>query len=237
MKFVFRWAFRLTVLAIVLAVGLLLLKDLILREWVQYQARAATGLDIRIGGLSFSLTEPIFSLKDLTVFNPPEFGGGPLIALPEVHVEYDRERLAARHLRLRLVRISVSEMSVVHNTAGRSNLEAIGAMLRQKTNQTEKSSVAFDGIETLNLSLGALRYIHLGAPERNRTYHVQIQNEVLTNLRTQFDLYMAFGRLVFKATMGGQSPPALVPPLFPGFPAPPPGSSNPTAPRPSAPRR
>lgn len=237
MKFVFRWAFRLTVLAIVLAVGLLLLKDLILREWVQYQARAATGLDIRIGGLSFSLTEPIFSLKDLTVFNPPEFGGGPLIALPEVHVEYDRERLAARHLRLRLLRISVSEMSVVHDAAGRSNLEAIGAMLRQKTNQTEKSSVVFDGIETLNLSLGALRYIHLGAPERNRTYHVQIQNEVLTNLRTQFDLYMAFGRLVFKATMGGQSAPALVPPLFPGFPGPPPGSSNPTAPRPSAPRR
>lgn len=234
MKFIFRWAFRLTVLAIVLAVGLLLLKDLILREWVQYQARAATGLDIRIGGLSFSLSEPIFSLKDLTVFNPPEFGGGPLISLPEVHVEYDRGRLAARQLRLRLLRINVAEMSLVHDAAGRSNLEAIGAALGQKTtNQTDQGTMGFEGIDTLNLSLGTLRYIHLGAPERNRTYNVQIQNEVLTNLRSQFDLYVAFARLAFKATMGGKLAPGLIPPVLPGLPAAPPGSDHAGAPRPA----
>jgi uncharacterized protein YhdP len=219
MKFVFRWAFRLLVLALVLAVGLLLLKDLILREWVQYQARAATGLDVRIGGLSLSLFQPIFSLKDLTVFNPAEFGGGPLISLPEVHVEYDRGRLASRHLRLRLLRVSVSEMSVVQDAAGRSNLDAIGASLRARTNQTGGSGLAFDGIDTLNLSLGMVRYLNLGAPERNRTYDLRIRNEVLTNLRTQSDVYLAFARLAFKATMGGTAPPGLTLPRPPGVPS------------------
>ncbi len=219
MKFVFRWAFRLTVLAIVLVVCMLLLKDLILREWVQYRARAATGLDIRIGSFSVSLLEPMVSIKDLTIFNPPEFGGGPLISLPEVHVEYDRERLSSRRLRLRLLRVNLAEMTVVQDAAGKSNLEAIGAPLRTQTNQaTARGAIAFDGIDTLNLTVGAVNYINLGAPERNRTYHLRLRNEVVTNLRTPFDVYLAFARLAFKATMGALAPPGLPPSWLPGLP-------------------
>ncbi len=217
MKFIFRWAFRLTVLAIVLVVGLLLLKDLILREWVQYRARTATGLDIRIGGFSVGLLEPIVSIKDLTIFNPPEFGGGPLVSLPEVHVEYDRERLSARRLRLRLLRVNLAEMTVVQDAAGRSNLDVIGASLRQSTNRTDRGTMTFDGVDTLNLTVGSVNYVNLGAPERNRTYNLRVRNEVVTNLRTQFDVYLAFARLAFKATMGAFAPPGIPPSWLPGL--------------------
>ena len=57
-KFVFRWAFRLVLLAVVLAIGLLLLKDKIARNLVEERIRKDTGFEAKLGKLEFSLFSP-----------------------------------------------------------------------------------------------------------------------------------------------------------------------------------
>ena len=69
-KFVFRWAFRLVLLAMVLAIGLLLLKDNIARNLTEDRIRRDTGFDTRIGKLEFSLFSPRVSLENVVMVVP-----------------------------------------------------------------------------------------------------------------------------------------------------------------------
>jgi hypothetical protein len=47
----------------------------------------------------------------------------------------------------------------------------------------------FEQIDTLNLSLGKLRYTDLSNPANNRAVDLSVQREVFTNIRSQNDLY------------------------------------------------
>src|SRR3954466_6450091 len=102
-KFIFRWAFRFLILAIVLVVALLLLKDQILRSVVESQIRKATGMDVKIGALQVGLTRPVFNLENFVLYNTAEFGGGPFLDVPELHLEFYPGATSAREFRCKLV--------------------------------------------------------------------------------------------------------------------------------------
>lgn len=54
--------------------------------------------------------------------------------------------------------------------------------------------IRFDGIDTLNLSLGKVKFTSLGQPERSAEYKLDLNNEVLTQVKSTADL----NGLVFK---------------------------------------
>ena len=99
-KFAFRWAFRLLIVAIVLVIGLLLLKDTIAKNLAEQRIRRETGFDAKIGKLEVGLLSPKINIENFVLYNPAEFGGSPFLSVPDLHIEYNPDELAFRRLRL-----------------------------------------------------------------------------------------------------------------------------------------
>jgi hypothetical protein len=201
-KFVFRWAFRLVVLAIVLGIGLVLLKDPFLREVAESRLRAQTGFEVRIGSLNAGLTEPVLHLRDVTIYNTADFGGSPFIRLKECHIEYDRKELAFQRLTIKLLRLDVEEFTVVENQREAMNLPDIwkaaqnylpGGQMRLGSKNLE-----FKGIDQLNLSIGTLRRVNLGRPERERTHPMNVRNDITSNIRSSQDVEALILKLMLR---------------------------------------
>src|SRR5262245_22829621 len=105
MRFLIRWAIRLFIIFIVFLVALVLLKDTLFKALLEYRVRARTGLDVRIGRLEVGLSSPRLVMEDFKLYNSAEFGGSPLVEIPELRMEYDPTALATCRLHLRLLRL------------------------------------------------------------------------------------------------------------------------------------
>jgi uncharacterized protein involved in outer membrane biogenesis len=202
-RFVFRWAFRLLVLAIVLIVAALLLKDKVARNYAEHKIRQETGFEARISGLEFSLFSPTLRLENVTLYNPAEFGGGPMLDVPDAQIEYDRSELALGKVHLKLLRLNVRELHLVESASGRTNLidllsRVAPDMLTGGDHRKEKAG-AFAGIDMLNLSVGKVRYTNIRLPRRNQEISVGLQNEMVRNIKTEQDLTALLFKILLRA--------------------------------------
>jgi uncharacterized protein involved in outer membrane biogenesis len=188
MKRLIKWLFILLLLAVGLIVGLLLSKDAILKAAIEEQIRAQTGMDAHIGRLSVGLLSPVVTIENLTINNTPEFGGTPFLDIRELHLEYDRDALAQRKLRIKLLRLNLEELTVVRNPNGTTNLSALNTPAPTRPTKLA-GEVEFHGVDVLNLSLGKIQLIDLKEPRNNRIRNVNLQNQIFHNVRTPGDLY------------------------------------------------
>lgn len=216
------------------AIGLvvaLLSVDSMARAAMEASIRAQSGLDVRIRRVEIGLIRPTLRVEDFVLYNPAEFGGSPLLTVPEVFIEYDREAARAQQLHLRLARLNISEIQVVEDAAGRTNLAAIGAILGKvqlPRTQPNASQLQFQGIDTLNLSIGKLRKTSLRDPAQNIDVDLAVQNEIVRNVRSETNLYPLLVRIAWRAgveLMAAQ--PAGAPPRQRPAPAPTPKRAGP----------
>lgn len=190
MKFLVRWAFRLFILVLVLAVALILLKDILAKALAEHQIRVQSGMDVKIGKLELGLFSPTLTVEDLKIFNRAEFGGSPLLEVPDLYIEYDLGALARRRLHLRLVRLSLTEVNVVENREGRTNL--VLALDNLDTRAASLPSADFQypfgldfaDIDMLNLTLGRVKYTSLRHPDSATEVKLDLRNEIYTNIKS-----------------------------------------------------
>jgi hypothetical protein len=188
-KFIFRWAFRFLILAIVLAVALILLRDQILTSIVETRIRNSTGLDVKIGALHTSLTRPVFGVENFVLYNTAEFGGGTFIDVPDLSLELYPDALQKQELHFKLVRLNIRELNIVESKTGATNiLNMTSALERASGGKSNQAVFAFKGIDTLNLTVGKVRSINLRAPNRNQEMNLALQNEVVQNVRSWDDM-------------------------------------------------
>ena len=198
MKTFLKWFLGAMLLLVVLVVIFFLSLDTILRTVVQQNIRAQTGMEAEIGKFHLGLIEPVVTITDLKLHNPPAFGGTPFLNIPEIHVEYDRAALAKNEIHLSLLRFNLGELDIVKNVAGQTNLFALGVTLPTKkssanNDQTmaefkQRTGMAFKGIDVLNVSVGTARFIDLKDPRNNRTQTIGIENQVVPNVKSLADL-------------------------------------------------
>lgn len=215
-KFVFRWAFRLLLLAVVLVIGGLLLKDNIARNLTEDRIRRDTGFDTRIGKLEFSLFSPRVSLENVVMYNPPEFGGSVFLNIPDLHFEYDRKKLALGKLHLTFLRLTLTEFHIVENQHGRTNLlDVLHKVAPEILGSASPSSdrPTFAGIDTLNLSLEEIRYTNLRYPKRNQEVKLGLRNDLTHNLRSEQDVAAVLFKVLLRAgvTFYSSPSPAVAP--------------------------
>lgn len=188
MRFLFRWAFRLVLLMVVLVVAVVLLKDTLLKSFAEYKIRSETGLDARIGRIASGLFSPTFTIENLKLYNAAEYGGSPLLDIPELHLECRRGPLALQKLQFKLVRLDLQEVNVVENKNGNTNIVGmLGALEKLTSSNTPEPSwmgLKFQGIEILNLTLGKIRYSSLKKPGKTTEVELGLKNEIITDIKT-----------------------------------------------------
>ena len=198
MKFIFKWLFRLFILAVVLVVILLLSYNSILRVVIEHNIHAQTGMDAEIGSFKLGLFEPTVEIQNLKIYNSTNFcDGTPFLDIPEIHVEYDRAALARKEIHITLMRFNLGELDIVKNRAGQTNIFALGIPLPTKnsgggTNVVEnlKKQTGYDpkSIDTLNVSIGKVKFIDLKNPQNNREQAINLENIVIPNVKSRSDL-------------------------------------------------
>jgi uncharacterized protein involved in outer membrane biogenesis len=186
-KRLIKWLFILVLVVVAVLVGLLLSKDAILKAAVEQQIRAQTGMDAKIGRLSLGLLSPVVTIENLTLHNTAEFGGTPFLDVRELHLEYDRDALAKRKLKITLLRLNLEELTVVRNPNGTTNIAALNSPAPKQPAKLA-GDIEFGGVDVLNLSLGKIQLIDLKEPRNNRIRNVNLQNQVFHNVRTPGDL-------------------------------------------------
>jgi hypothetical protein len=196
-KWIFKWLLRLFILAVVLAVIFFLSLNSILRVLIEHNIRKQTGMDAEIGRFRLGLLEPTITIQNLKIYNPPSFGGTPFLEIPEIHVEYDRTAIAQRELHFTLVRFNLGELDIVKNAAGQTNIFSIGLAIpknpsgngtKLKDEFKRQTNLEFTGIDALNVSVGTLKYIDLKDQRNNRTQKIDVENQVIPNVKTPADL-------------------------------------------------
>ncbi|HUS33980.1 MAG TPA: hypothetical protein VM680_01390 [Verrucomicrobiae bacterium] len=198
-KFIFRWAFRLLILAIVIVVALILLKDTIIKNIAESQIRKSTGMDVKIGAMHVGLTRPVFNVENFVLYNTAEFGGGTFIDVPDLYMELVPDAKKGE-MRFKIVRMNVRELNIIENLQGRTNITSVtGALDTLQKNRTNSNDKIFKGIDTLNLTVGKIRYINMRAPKRNQEFNLALQNEVVLNVRTWEDMAAIMFKVLLRA--------------------------------------
>jgi len=199
MKRIFKWLLGLFLAAVLLVVVgvivFLLSYNSILRVAMEHQIRAQTGMDADIGSLKIGLISPTMEIQNLKIHNSRDFGGTPFLDIPEIHIEYDRAALARREIHLTLLRFNLGELDIVKNQAGQTNifvpnLKSPGGKSggNSLADFNKKSGFDFTGIDTLNVSIGQVKYVDLNNQQNNREQTIGIDELVIPNVKSQTDL-------------------------------------------------
>ena len=190
MKKLFKWLFRLVLVLVVLIVLLILLRDPIAKAWVETRIRQQTGLPVKIGKLSVGLRQPTLSIDNFKLGNSPDFGGSTFIGVPLLRVQYDLAALRSRRIHLNTVFLNLGELHIVQNKDGKTNLQALQKRAKEKSSSagSGEATVEFEGIDTLTLAVGRLKFTSAKNEARNEEAYVGYKNETVKNVRSFKDL-------------------------------------------------
>ena len=204
----FRWIFRtviaLILLLIVLAVAVVLLKDVIAKSLAEKNLRDNTGMDAKIEKMEVGLVTPTVNLEGLKLYNTADFGGGTFLEMPELRIEYIPGEVRDGKLHLKTVRLNLAMVHIVKGKDGKTNLEMLQQQTKNKSaaptdkSKSGKPAVEFGGIDTLYLTVGKLKITDLGHPENNQEINMGLKDEVGRNLQTEAELTGWFAGIVFK---------------------------------------
>lgn len=194
MRRLFKWAFRLIALAVVAVILLLVFKNTILCMVAEHQIRKETGMDVKIGRFSSGIFSPIVTIENLKLYNTPEFGGTEFLIIPELHIEFDADALAAQRVKIKLARFNLAELDVVKNQAGETNIVTMLAKMPKGKLAPHGIHVGgkkfeFESIDVLNLSIGRMRLIDLKDRKNDRDVVIGADNQVFNNIKTEGDVY------------------------------------------------
>ena len=190
MKKLFKWLFRLILVLVLLAVVLVLLLDPIAKALAERQIREQTGLGVKIGKVSIGLRSPTLALENFKLVNSRDFGGSTFIDVPELDVQYDLQAIRAKKVHLNLLRVNLGELHIVQNKDGKTNLQALQERQKQReqASGSSGSKARFEGIDTLKLTIGKLKFTSEKTPANNEETYVGYKNETVKNVHSFKDL-------------------------------------------------
>jgi uncharacterized protein involved in outer membrane biogenesis len=184
-----RWTLYLFIVAVVLVVAVILLLNTIVKQMLESRIRTGTGLDPKVGNVDIGLLSPTITIENLKLYNTADFGGGVFLDMPELHVEYDLAAMRSGRLHFKLVRLNLTELSLVQDKNGRMNVQGLQKKGREKSSQPKSSGsrLQFTGIDTLNLTLGKIHESNL-ATGRADEIDFNMKGQIAHNVKTEQDI-------------------------------------------------
>ncbi len=198
---------------LVLAGLALLLVDPVIKAMAEKRLTRSFGMKVTIDDLDVGIFRSDITISGLKIFHRQEFGGQPLLEMPELYVDYNWKALRQRKvLHFERVRLHLQRVNLVADTTGKTFFNQYKQSISQsrrpvstsKTQPTsgekQKQARGFSGIDELKLTLGKLRVTDMRRPGWSREYGVNIPNAVFRDLRTRDDFETMFLQLI--AVMG-----------------------------------
>ena len=189
-KSVLQWIVGVLGVLLLIGVTLLVFKDAVLRKVAEYSVERETGVDASIGSFKLDLRSASVRVTDFRLHNPPGFGDGLMLHMPEMFLEVDRQASTNGALRFREARVHLSELNVVRNAQGQTNIMNLQEKISRKPRKKKRQGddLEFTGIGELHVSVGTLRYQDLQNSALDQAFNIGISNEVVTTIKSEKDL-------------------------------------------------
>ena len=189
-KKVLKWTIGVLGAVLVVCVALLIFKDAVLRKVAEYSVERETGVDASIGSFKLDLGSASVRIMDFRLHNPPGFGDGLMLHMPEMFLQVDRQASTNGALRFREARVHLSELNVVRNAQGQTNIMSLQEKISRKSRKKKRESddLEFTGIGELHVSIGTLRYQDMQNSTLDQAFNIGISNEVVTTIKNEKDL-------------------------------------------------
>jgi len=205
MRFLFRWAFRLLILLLVVAIGLFLTKDALAKWWIVSEFREQ-GMDAKIGQLDigFPLNSTV-AASDIRIFNLPEYGGSQMLHIDDLFIDCDFSELMNVRRKLkphfRQVRIGITEFNLVETKGGERNLLSLpDAVAKSSAHLALGESPLYFTIGNLNFSWERLKSTNLADAGKSRDVNINIEGYTVQDVEKLSDLRPLFDRIAAKVT-------------------------------------
>ena len=139
---------------------LFLSRGFIIKTILQKTVRDLTGLSLKIDQLDLRLTQNVFAVKGLQLFNPVHFDDQVMADVPEIYLHYDLAGFIKGKIHFYEIRLYVKEFLAVKNREGEVNLDHLKSIKEQKQAsskppppKTKGAGVKFN-IDELSLKIG-----------------------------------------------------------------------------------
>jgi len=205
MRFLFRWAFRLLILLLVVAIGLFLTKDALAKWWIVSGFREQR-MDAKIGQLEIGFPlNSTFSASDITIYNLPEYGGSPMLKIDDLFIDCDFSELMNVRRKLkphfRQVRIGITEFNLVETKGGERNLISVpDAVAKSSAQLALDESPLYFTIGNLNFTWERLKFTNLADAGKSRDVNINIEGYTVQDVEKLSDLRPLFDRIATKVT-------------------------------------
>jgi hypothetical protein len=186
-----RIALGLVLLAVALVAALILSRNWLAKTALTAAIRQRTGWETSLGAVELGMRDGSLRISNLKIFNPPRFGGGPFLDLPELYLAYNAEAAATNALQFREIRLHLAEVQIVVDATGKTNLTELQKSLGDLDSaeaQTRAGSLRFTGIDTLVLTVGRVSFRDLRPGGVSREFSAGLRNETLHQVRSWVDI-------------------------------------------------
>lgn len=189
-------------LLVVVTIGVVLSLDSILTRAVRFSLERTLGVGVRLDRVELGLRDGSYRIHNLVLSNPPGFGPGPMLSLPELYVRADLSAATSNVFRLSEVRLHLAELRVIRDQKGRTNVPGLDGQGPEKMTRDLLRGMEFGGIDRLQLTLGRVGMIDESDPRRSVQWDLAITNHTLTNVTH----WSAFLPLAFELALRNQRP-------------------------------
>jgi uncharacterized protein involved in outer membrane biogenesis len=147
------------IIIIVIVGGAVVAKNIIAKSAVSTAVKLITGLKLEMSSMNVGVVNTLVGIKDLKLFNPPDFKDAVMVDMPEIYVNYDLGALLKKKIHLEEVRIDLKQFTVVKNAQGQLNLDSLKVVQESKEKEKkEKAAMPELTIDLLQLKIGKVVY-------------------------------------------------------------------------------
>ncbi len=145
--------FKVLGIGAILLVGIIILRNLIIKSVVTTAVSRIVGAPVHIDWLSLNYLSSTIHISGFKMYNPSGFPEGILLSCPKIEVIYDRATLFQQQRHFIFMKIELKEMGITKNKEGKLNVDALKIVQEEKS--ARSSAVRID---LLDLNIGQVVY-------------------------------------------------------------------------------
>ena len=113
---------KVLIIALVIALGVLLFRNIIAKIAIENGVQFATGLKLRMDSFNIGIFRSKINIAGLRLYNPKGFEDKVMLDIPNIYIDYNLPAILKGKVYLQEVRFNLKEFTVVKNKEGRVNL-------------------------------------------------------------------------------------------------------------------